>query len=199
MIWLTPDEVERRFRLLGIPNRFSEQEKQLLTTTDIVQDHEGLLAFPVPEVNRGLNILNLRRLIGTDPSKQPCFFDHPWLLDEAFASEDCSSGWHCFYTNVLRDSLSQPLDYANSLKARNLELPSSTEVALMVFLHYVGTGEQLLHNKHTWCRDQASMNRWVTVGAFGRNGLFVSGHPPHFASRGLGICPKVTRSGGGVL
>jgi hypothetical protein len=35
------------------------------------------------------------------------------------------------------------------------------------------------------------MNRHVTVGAFGRNGLFVSGHPADFASRGLGICPKI--------
>jgi hypothetical protein len=62
----------------------------------------------------------------------------------------------------------------------------------MLFLHYVRTGEQLLQKKHTWCKDHASMNRFVTVGAFGRNGLFVSGHPAEFASRGLGICAKLT-------
>jgi hypothetical protein len=61
----------------------------------------------------------------------------------------------------------------------------------MLFLHYVGTGEQLLQKKHTWCSDEASLGRSVTVGAFGRNGLFISGHPPEFASRGLGICGKV--------
>jgi hypothetical protein len=76
---------------------------------------------------------------------------------------------------------------------RGLELPTAVEITLMLFLHYAETGEQLLHKKHTWCKDQASMNRWVTVGAFGRNGLFVSGHPPEFASRGLGICAKITR------
>jgi hypothetical protein len=68
---------------------------------------------------------------------------------------------------------------------------------LMLFLHYAGTGEQLLQKKHTWCRDHASMNRFVTVGAFGRNGLFVSGHPVEFASRGLGICASVKKETGG--
>jgi hypothetical protein len=61
----------------------------------------------------------------------------------------------------------------------------------MLFLHYAGTGEQLLFKKHSWCSDLASMGRRVTVGAFGRNGLFISGHPQNFASRGLGICAKV--------
>jgi hypothetical protein len=61
----------------------------------------------------------------------------------------------------------------------------------MLFLHYAGTGEQLLQKKHTWCSDHASLNRSVTVGAFGRNGLFISGHPPDFASRGLGICARI--------
>jgi len=67
-------------------------------------------------------------------------------------------------------------------------LPSATEVVLMLFLHYVATGEQLLLKKHTWTKDQASLGRHVTVGAFGRNGVFISGHPGDYSSRGLGIC-----------
>ena len=35
------------------------------------------------------------------------------------------------------------------------------------------------------------LGRHVTVGAFGRNGVFLSGHPSNFASQGLGVCPKV--------
>jgi hypothetical protein len=193
MISLTPDEVERRFSSLGIPNRFSEDEKRLLATTTIVHDERDILAFPIPRLNVGLNILNLRRLLGTNPSKQPSFFDHPWYLQEAFAEQDCKPGWHFIYMNVLPDSISRPLNYGGSLEARNLELPAAVEVTLMVFLQYVGTGEQLLNKKHTWCRDRASMDRWVTVGAFGRNGLFISGHPADFASRGLGICPTIRR------
>ena len=199
MISLTPDEVERRFHSLGIPNRFSEREKRQLATTHIVQPEAHLLAFPIPNENVGLNILNLRRLLGTDPSKPPSFFDHPWYLEEAFAEQDCRSGWHHIYTNVLPDSVSQPVHYASSLKNRGLELAAAVEVVLMVFLHYAGTGEQLLQKKHTWCKDIASLNRWVTVGAFGRNGLFLSAHPSDFMSRGLGICPQITRSDAGVL
>jgi hypothetical protein len=193
MISLMPDEVERRFHSLGIPHRFSDEEKRRLTTTNIVREAPDLIAFPVPNDNAGLNILNLRRLLGTNPSKQPSFFDHPWYLDESFAKQDCDPGWHLIYTNVVTESISRPVNYADSLKASGLELPSAVEVALMVFLQYAGTGEQLLHKKHTWCKDRASLNRWVTVGAFGRNGLFISGHPAEFASRGLGICPTVRR------
>ena len=192
MISLTSDEVERRFGILGIPSRFADEEKTELGTTAVVERPGDVFVFPTPKANGALNILNLRRLLGADPSRQPSFFDHPWYLNEPFAQEDCDPGWHCLYKNVLPDSLSQSLDYASSLKSRGLELASAVEITLMLFLHYAGTREQLLQKKHTWCRNRASMNRWVTVGAFGRNGLFVSGHPPEFSSRGLGICAKIT-------
>ena len=198
MISLCSDEVEARLALLGIPNRFSEDEKaKLAETTHIVADHD-LFVFPTPRANAGLNILMLRQLLGTDPSKPPSFFDHPWYLEEAFARENCRAGWHCVHRNVLPDSISQPINYCHSLESNGMGLPSAVEVTLMLFLHFAGTGEQLLQKKHTWCSDVASMNRRVTVGAFGRNGLFVSGHPPEFSSRGLGICATITNCGAGA-
>jgi hypothetical protein len=193
MISWTPDEVERRFALLDIPNRFSAKEKHTLTTTDIVAPEGAIICFATPIDNKGLNILILRKILGTSALKQPSFFDHPWYLEEAFAQEDCAPGWHFLHSDVLPESISQPINYISSLGSKGLELPSAIEVILMLFLHYAGTAEQLLQKKHTWCRDHASMNRFVTVGAFGRNGLFVSGHPAEFASRGLGICARVRR------
>ena len=192
MISLSATEVERRFGLMDIPNRFSESEKEEFTTSivDVVDD---VIGFPTPRANAGLNLLNLRQILGTDPSKLPSFFEHPWYLDEAFAKEDCEPGWHFIYKGVVPDSISQPIHYVSRLRGQGMGLPSAVEVVLMLFLHYVGTGEQLLQKKHTWCSDQASMDRFVTVGAFGRNGLFLSGHPAEFASRGLGICAKVIR------
>ena len=195
---LPPNEVERRFVLLGIPNRFTEDEKQRLTTSFVPPEQgrsdpfSSIIGFATPVDRSGLNILNLRQICGTDPSQQPSFFDHPWYREELFAREDCAPGWHLLLMDVLPESILQPINYARSLQARGLELPSAVEVALMLFLHYAGTGEQLLQKKHTWCKDQVSMNRFVTVGAFGRNGLFVSGHPGEFMSRGLGICAKIT-------
>ena len=192
MISLSPTEVERRFELMGIPNRFMANEKAEFATTPIVQDSE-IIGFPTPQANAGLNILNLRKLLGTDPANQPSFFDHPWYLTESFGQTDCEPGWHFIHKNVLPESISQPVNYRSSLVDHGLALPSAIEVVLMVFLHFVGTGEQLLQKKHTWCRDEASLSRFVTVGAFGRNGLFISGHPGDYASRGLGICAKVIR------
>jgi len=186
MICLSPDEVEGRFAILGIPNRFTAQEKHEFGTTSI-GDHEGkIFAFPTPKDSANLNILKIREIVGTDPAKQPSFFDHPWYLEEAFGLVNCEPGWHALHMEVVPDSISKPLNYPSSL-----ELPSAIEVILMLFLHYAGTGEQLLLKKHTWTRDEASLGRFVTVGAFGRNGVFVSGHKPDYASRGLGVCGKI--------
>jgi hypothetical protein len=191
MISLSPDEVERRFVLLGIPNRFSQAEKTELATTSIVSNDRDVIAFPIPKANEGLNILELRNLRGVDPMRPPSFFDHPWYLTEEFAQKNCAPGWHFIYRDVLTETISKPLYYVSSLRTQGLGLPAAAEITLMLFLHYAGTGEQLLQKKHTWCSDHASMDRFVTVGAFGRNGLFISGHPPVFASRGLGICAKI--------
>jgi hypothetical protein len=194
MISLTPADVEQRFAKLGIPNRFTPSELRSFETIGVVGDAQvSAVAFPVPHDNTGLNILNLRRIIGTDPARPPSFFDHPWYLEEAFAARDCRPGWHIIQPEVSADTISQPITYIHSLSARGLALPEAIEICLMLFLHYAGTGEQLLHKKHTWCSDEARLDRFVTVGAFGRNGLFISAHPPTFASRGLGICGKFKR------
>jgi hypothetical protein len=191
MISLSATEVERRFERMGVANRFTEAEKREFDTTPLINAPDGVIGFPTPEAKAGLNVLNLRKIVGTDPSKQPSFFDHPWYLEEPFGQQDCAPGWHFLHMAVLSDSIAQPIHYASRLEKQGIELPSAVEVILMVFLHFVGTGEQLLQKKHTWCRDQASLERFVTVGAFGRNGLFVSGHPGGYASRGLGICGKL--------
>ena len=106
MISWSPDEVERRFALLGIPNRFMAQEKASLTT-NVGDIPEGVIAFPTPSAAEGLNILNIRRILGTDSSRQPSFFDHPWFLDEPFGRSNCSPGWHILHSTVLPDSISR--------------------------------------------------------------------------------------------
>src|SRR5438034_3810640 len=122
MISWPADEVERRFALLAIPNRFTSKEKEELTTTGIVLPDGAVIGFPTPEDRSGLNILNLRQLLGTNPVRQPSFFDHPWYLEEPFALDDCEAGWHFLYSDVLADSVSQPINYVGSLRNRGLEL-----------------------------------------------------------------------------
>jgi hypothetical protein len=101
----------------------------------------------------------------------------------------CPPGWHFLTMDPIPGTIHQPIDYVRSLGG--VELPLAVEVFLMLFLHYVESREQLLLRKHTWCSDLASLDRHVTVGAFGRNGVFVSGHPSNFASQGLGICGRI--------
>jgi hypothetical protein len=187
MICLSPNEVERRFAILRIPNRFTSREKHTLSTTSLGEHEGAIFVFPTPIASADLNILTLRGIVGTNPARQPSFFDHPWYLEEPFGRLDCEPGWHALSMDVLPDSISKPINYSSSLK-----LPSAIEVVFMLFLHYVGTGEQLLLKKHTWTSNEASLGRFVTVGAFGRNGVFISSQPGNYTSRGLGICPKWT-------
>jgi len=189
-ISLSLDQVEQRFLALGIPSRFTEDERLRFLTTPVVTSDRPVFSFPTPADNSALTLSNLRAIVGTDPSHQPAFFDHPWYADEPFMATPCPAGWHFLTSDVLPESVNQPIDYVRRLRAEGLELPLAVEIVLMLFLHYENTKEQLLLRKHTWCSDLASMGRHVTVGAFGRNGLFLSGHPMGFSSRGLGICGK---------
>ena len=190
-ICLTTQEVEQRLARLGIHCSFSDEERAALTTTPQVSGLGPTFAFPTPVDNHLLNLHHIKTCVGTNPHQQPSFFDHPWYANEDFMRQPCAPGWHVVLMDVLEESVQQPANYLDSSTTENLQLPSAVEIVLMLFLHYVGTGQQLLLKKHTWCSDLASLGRRVTVGAFGRNGVFISGHPPNFASRGLGICGKL--------
>jgi len=189
-ISLTAEQVEHLLLRLGIPCRFTPEERLHFSTTPVVSAEGPLFVFPTPADNSGLTLSNLRAIVGTDPAHQPAFFDHPWYESEAFMTTVCPPGWHFLLMEVLPESVNQTLDYVRRLKPEGMGLPLAIEIVLMLFLHFEGTKEQLLFRKHTWCSDLASLGRHVTVGAFGRNGLFLSGHPMGFASRGLGICAR---------
>src|SRR5262245_6689624 len=116
MICLSPDEVERRFAILRIPNRFTHQDKLALSTTSLGEQPGNGFVFPTPLACMCLNILKLREIIGTNPALQPSFFDHPWYLEELFGHRDCEPGWHGLHMEVLPDSISKPINYSSSLK-----------------------------------------------------------------------------------
>jgi len=190
-ISLTVEQVEQRFSQLGIDSGFTQVERDKFSTTPVVSVEGAYFGFPTPIDNSTLTLSKLRAILGSDPARQPAFFDHPWYADELFMTTPCSPGWHFLLMDVLPESVNQSNNYVRRLEAQNVELPSAIEVVLMIFLHYMGTKEQLLFRKHTWCSDLASLGRQVTVGAFGRKGVFLSGHPMGYASRGLGICTKI--------
>jgi len=190
-ISLTVEQVEQRFSRLGIPSGFTPDERLMYSTTPVVSSERQLFGFPTPTENSALTLSNLKAIVGTDATHQPAFFDHPWYSAEPFMASPCTPGWHFLLMDIHPESINQPIDYVRRLKSEGMDLPSAIEIVLMLFLYYEGTKEQLLLRKHTWCSDLATLGRHVTVGAFGRNGVFVSGHPMGFASRGLGICGKI--------
>ncbi|HET9220045.1 MAG TPA: hypothetical protein VFR18_23905 [Terriglobia bacterium] len=192
-ISLTPDEVEQCLAALHIECRFTAAERVAYATTPVVKLPERLFAYPVPSDSSLLTLSNIKDRVGTDPKRPPSFFDNPWYQSEQFMSTRCTPGWHILSMEPISGSLQQPVDYLRSNP--ELELPQAVEVVLMLFLHFVHRGEQLLFKKHSWCSDMASLNRHVTVGAFGRNGVFLSAHPSNFSSQGLGVCAKIRLPG----
>jgi hypothetical protein len=186
---LLPDDVVRGFESLGIPARFTAEETRRLIENP-PPARPGFLTFPTPEENPGLSVLGLRERLGVSSGGNPCFFfDHPWYLEEPFGRIPCPAGWHSVGESPLGESLDRPVDYAENLRSGELFLPRASEVLLMVFLRLTLTGERLLARKHTWTRDRTGTRRFVSVGAFGKNGVFVSSHEVGYQSRGLGICP----------
>lgn len=174
-----------------MPCHFTDAERLALSTTPVVSRAERVLVFPTPAVNDDLTLLKIKEKVGVNPKHQPSFFEHEWYQDEAFMRTPCPPGWHALTMEPISGSIHQPVDYLRSSNIPDVELPLAVEVVLMLFLHYADSREQLLLKKHTWCSDTASKDRHVTIGAFGRNGVFVSGHPANFASQGLGICGRV--------
>lgn len=189
---LRATQVQQYLKELGIASRFTRTETARFDA-DVVHVPEGFVTFPIPKDNAALTILNLRRALGTDPEarRQPIFFDHPWYLDEPFAQLRCGPGWHAVALTVLPESIGQPFYYIDSIRSAALSLPHAVEVVLMLFLYFAHTGRRLLNKKHTWTCDPTEDRRFVTTGAFGPKGLFLSAHPVGYRSRGLGICPTL--------
>src|SRR4030095_2436540 len=144
---------------------FTPDERVLYQTTPLVTAPVPVFAFPTPADN-DLSLSHIKDCVGTDPAHQPSFFEHPWYQDEEFMKTRCPAGWHFISMDVLTDSIQQPANYVNSSSP---VLATAVEIVLMLFLHYVGTREQLLLKKHSWCSDSASLGRQVTVGALGRD------------------------------
>ena len=193
-ITLSPQNVEEYFATLHISQRFDHLEASGLESDKVVRE-TGFFTFPTPRDNSDLSILGLRRIVGVKPGASPSFHRHPWYLEEPFGETVCEPGWHSIARNVTTDSVGEPIQYADRLKEQQLYLPSAIEVVLMLFLHFTNTGERLLSNSHTWTYNRTKEGRFVTVGAFGRNGVFVSSHEVGYQSRGLGICPKIDPHG----
>ena len=192
---ISPIAVENFFRENQIPARFTEHEIEQLDSARPA-GREGFTSFPTPSDSQHLSVLGLRGLLGTVPGSSPyIFFDHPWYLEEAFGRTRCRAGWHTLRMAPLPGSFDEPVNYADSLLPERLYLPQASEVILMLFLNLGVAGERLLLRKHTWTEDRTAKGRFVSVGAFGEKGLFVSSHEVGYQSRGLGISPATGTTG----
>jgi hypothetical protein len=187
---LSSSDVLTAFRRLDVPADFTAAEIARLDARP-PEDRTGYCTFPTPEDSQHLSVLELRQRLGVSPDGGCGFFDHPWYLDEPFAHAVCRAGWHSIATAPVAASLDEADWHAESLSGHGLNLPRAVEVILMLFLSLTIREERFLLRKHTWTCDRSVSGRRVSVGAFGRKGVFLSSHAPGYKSRGLGICPRI--------
>lgn len=185
---LSTSEIDAAFDRLRVRGRFSQSELTRLEAA-CPQDRPDYCTFPIPEDGEALTVLGLRQQLGVSPRGECGFFDHPWYLDEPFGRTACRPGWHAVAVGPQPETLNQPVSYAEALRAGGLILPQAIEVVLMLFLSLTARDERFLLRKHTWTCDRTVSGRWVSVGAFGEKGVFVSSHDAGYRSRGLGMCP----------
>ena len=120
-ISLTAEQVEKRLSRIGIGCRFTEVERTALGT-NLTSNIDGrIFSFPTPQDNSSLTLSQIKQIVGADPARQPCVFDHPWYGDEPFMYTPCPPGRHLLYMDILPESVDQPSDYARRLTPRGLD------------------------------------------------------------------------------
>src|SRR5262245_32823623 len=115
MISVSCDELLQLFGGVGLTCRFTDQERLALSTTPVVETPQRVFAYPVPADNSALTLSNLKTIFGTNPLRQPSFFEHPWYLEEEFIQTPANPGWHAVLMDVLPESLNQSSNYIHSL------------------------------------------------------------------------------------
>ncbi|HEX6915095.1 MAG TPA: hypothetical protein VF145_07625 [Chitinophagaceae bacterium] len=178
--FIGPDEVLKFYSAMGrTPGKFELPEipfsiEQLRACSD-----DYLLVLTVPFASDGwaLNILNLREVFGMDPiSREPCFYNQDWYLNEAFVREPPALKWQLVKKHVHEETRAMlPADI-------NVSFPSAILCTYTFFANYLVNGEELWPYDFVWCNDKDHNNDRIYVGKYrdidglNKNGFSIHRH-----------------------
>ena len=147
---------------LKIPNyipeiQFSIEDLKLKST-----DH--LLILGVSEMIDGtpINIINLKSHFGCDVSKEPCFYNQDWYLNEKFAKNNLENKWHLIKKTIFDESR----QVAPNVLEKNYNFPKAVELTYIFFITWFCSNEILFQNDYVWCEDKDSHGDRIYIGRY---------------------------------
>ncbi len=181
--FIGPEELYSIRKRLGIsmplfapPIPFDEASLQKISDNAIL-----LLGLP-------MNIMELRSILGTNPKKEPCFYNQDWYFNEPFANKiKLENRWYLIKKTV--DEVTRGKNPKEIAQKKNEQLPSAILTAFTFFAYYFLTeGEILWNHDFLWCSDRDSNGDQIYTGRYiDPNGINKNGFNIH---RYLSIRPS---------
>jgi hypothetical protein len=137
--------------------KFSSEELKL-------KSENYILILGTKEMSDGtpLNILNLRKLFGTDPSQEPCFYNQDWYINEKFVKKTLQYDWYLMRKEIFLES--RGVEPERLLI--NFNFPSAILVTYIFFVYWVLNNKILFETEYIWCEDLDDNGDRIYVGRY---------------------------------
>lgn len=170
--FIGPAELRAISLKLGITDPSKSQTLNIPFTAPVLKKHRksAVLIFGVQKFKNGkkMTLNNMRARFGTNPKKEPCFYNQDWYLKEDFAArETLKPQWYLVGKNVQPDTRGQDPDRIKKSISLARDFPSAVLAAFTFFAYYFHTGgEMLWPHDFIWCSDRDSNGDRIYVGRY---------------------------------
>ncbi len=153
--------------------KFSNEELKLKSENYIL-----ILGTKEMSDDTPLNILNLRKLFGMDPSKEPCFYNQDWYINEKFVNKTLQYEWYL----TRKEIFSETRGVEPKLLVKNFIFPSAILVTYLFFVYWVLNKKILFEMEYVWCEDLDDNGDRIYVGRYNdikgnsKNGFSIHRH-----------------------
>ena len=166
-----------------------------------------VLRSPRNQEQKPLTIKQMRDMFSQedhlgDPQKKKSrvMWNQDWYNNEDFAAKATSNlGWGLVAKEVLAESRNKNWEEQqkelekwaknNDIDPKTIRRRTPVEVAYDTVTYYGANQDSLLENSYDWTSVQSSAGRFVNVGSFVSDGLYVSSAARGHRYSGLGVCP----------
>lgn len=170
--FIGPEELGAISSKLGIADLLKSRIVKIPFTAQVLKKHHknAVLILGVQKFKNGKNMTlnNLHVRFGTNPKREPCFYNQDWYLKEDFAArETLKPQWYLVSKSVQSGTRGQnPERIKRSIK-RGYALPSAVLAAFTFFAYYFHTGGKILWKRDfIWCADTDNAGDRIYVGRY---------------------------------
>lgn len=170
--FIGPEELGAISAKLGIADVSKPRIAKILFTESVLKKHRknAFLILGVQKFKNGkkMTLNNLRTRFGTNPKKEPCFYNQDWYLKEDFAAQKTlKPAWYLVSTSVQSNTRGQNPERIKRSVKNGYEFPSAVLAAFTFFTYYFYTGGGMLWKRDfIWCSDRDSNGDRIYVGRY---------------------------------